>query len=99
MATETTIPFQSISESFSFVFASRRLIELNRSIDIIAIDKATNIHGSRFDSPSHPIAVNGTLDKSITPATYIPFASLINSTHLARFGLHNGAHSTESVLA
>lgn len=30
------------------------------------------------------------LDSSITPAEYIPFVDFINSTQLARFGLHNG---------
>ncbi|THH01971.1 hypothetical protein EW026_g830 [Hermanssonia centrifuga] len=61
-----------------------------KSIDLIDIRNATDIHGSKFDSPTHPIAINGTLDSSITPAAYIEFLDMINTTQLARFGLHNG---------
>lgn len=57
---------------------------------MIDISKATDIHGTKFDDPANPIAVNGTLDKSITPAVYVPFVSYIDPTQLARFGLHNG---------
>lgn len=54
------------------------------------IGDATDIHGSKFDNPQNPIAVNGTLNSQIKPATYIPFVDMLNSTQLARFGLHNG---------
>ena len=63
---------------------------VGRSIDLIDISAATNISGSKFDSHKNAVAPKGKLDKSVTPAVYTPFVSLINSTQLARFGLHNG---------
>ena len=61
-----------------------------RQIDLISIKGATNIAGSKFDDPKHPIADDGELDDSITPAQYVSFVDLIDDTQLARFGLHNG---------
>lgn len=61
-----------------------------RQADLIDISNATDIHGSSFDDPANPVAKKGKLDKSVTPATYVPFVSLINDTQLARFSLHNG---------
>ncbi|THH12399.1 hypothetical protein EW145_g61 [Phellinidium pouzarii] len=61
-----------------------------KQADLIDISQATDIHDTKFDSPANPISLNGTLDASITPATYVPFVDFINSTQLARFGLHNG---------
>lgn len=63
---------------------------LSRQADLIDITNATDIHGSSFDDPSNPIAKKGKLNKNITPATYVSFASFINDTQLARFSLHNG---------
>ena len=51
---------------------------------------ATNIAGSKFDSHKNAVAPKGKLDKSVTPATYTSFISIIDPTNLARFGLHNG---------
>ena len=61
-----------------------------RSIVIVDISGATNIAGSSFDSHKNPVAPKGKLDKSVTAATYTTFLSLIDSTQLSRFGLHNG---------
>lgn len=61
-----------------------------RQPDLFDISKATDIHGTKFDNPANPVAVNGALDSSITPATYVPFVNYIDETQLARFGLHNG---------
>jgi len=61
-----------------------------KQVDLISIGDATDIHGTKFDTPETPVAPNGTLDSSIKPVTYIPFLNLINATQLARFGLHNG---------
>ena len=61
-----------------------------RQADLFDISNATDIHGTLFDDPSNPIADDGKLDKSITPATYVGFVSLIDSTQLGRFGVHNG---------
>lgn len=63
---------------------------LYRGIDLLQIGDATNIHNTKFDKPSNPIATKGVLDSSMTPVTYIPFVNILNSTQLARFGLHNG---------
>ena len=64
---------------------------LDRQADLFDISNATDIHGTKFDDPSHPIAKDGKLDKSITPATYESFVDFIDDDQLARFGLHNGA--------
>lgn len=56
----------------------------------MTIGGATDIHGSKFDQPENPIAVNGTLNSSIKPATLTHFVDMLNTTQLARFGLHNG---------
>ncbi|EIN10940.1 hypothetical protein PUNSTDRAFT_133002 [Punctularia strigosozonata HHB-11173 SS5] len=61
-----------------------------KQADLIDISNATDIHATRFDDPANPIAKKGKLDSAITPATYVPFVSLINDTQLARFSLHNG---------
>jgi len=61
-----------------------------RQADLFSISKATDIHGSKFDSPANPIAVGGVLDSSITAAEYVSFVNYIDPVQLARFGLHNG---------
>ena len=66
----------------------------NRQADLFSIASATDIHGSKFDSPANPVAPNGVLDSSITPAKYVSFVNYLDSTQLARFGLHNGIDST-----
>lgn len=62
-----------------------------RQADLFSISNATDIHNTDFDDPTRPIAVNGTLNSSITPANYVSFVSFTNDTQLSRFGLHNGA--------
>jgi len=69
-----------------------------KQADLIDISRATNILGSKFDSPANPIAINGTLNKSINPAVYVPFLSLINDTQLARFGVHNGKPADQTLI-
>ena len=63
----------------------------DRQADLVDISAATDIHGTPFDEPANPIAVSGVLNPSITPATYVPFVNYLNTTQLAKFGLHNGA--------
>ncbi|KAK7442763.1 hypothetical protein VKT23_016010 [Stygiomarasmius scandens] len=60
-----------------------------KNADLFSIAGATDIHGTKFDDPSNPIAKKGKLDKSITPAEYVAFVSYIDDDELARFGLHN----------
>ena len=71
----------------------------HRSADLIDISCATNIAGSKFDSPDHPAAPGGVLDGSITPTEYQQFVQYINATQLARFGLHNGGGADETLIA
>ncbi|GJJ08811.1 hypothetical protein Clacol_003030 [Clathrus columnatus] len=61
-----------------------------KNVDLFDISEATNIAHTQFDSPAHPIAVNGVVVKGIKPAKYQPFISMIDSIQLGRFGLHNG---------
>ena len=63
-----------------------------RNADIFSITHATDIHGTVFDKPDHPIAVAGKLNETIVPAEYVPFIDYLNATQLARFGLHNGCY-------
>jgi len=61
-----------------------------KQADLFSISQATNIAGSDFDDPSTPVAPNGVLDSSVTPATYVSFVNYIDPVQIARFGLHNG---------
>jgi hypothetical protein len=61
-----------------------------RSVDLIDISHATNLAGSKFDSPANPIAPGGALDPTITPALYQKFLDINDNTQLNRFGLRNG---------
>lgn len=62
--------------------------------DIFSTHGATDIHNSKFDSHLNPIAVSGVLNPAIKPATYLSFLDYLNTTQLARFGLHNGMFSS-----
>ncbi|KAI0635217.1 esterase-like activity of phytase-domain-containing protein [Trametes polyzona] len=61
-----------------------------KQADLLDIRGATDIHGTDFDDPSNPIAVDGKLNKAITPGTYVSFVDFIDDTQLGRFGVHNG---------
>lgn len=62
-----------------------------RQADLISIVNATDIHGTKFDDPSNPIADDGKLSGEIVPATYVGFVDYLDGTQLGRFGLHDGA--------
>jgi len=70
-----------------------------RAADLIDTSGATNIAGTKFDSPSNPAAPKGVLDSSITPTAYQTFVQYINSIQLARFGLHNGGVLDQQLIA
>uniref|UniRef100_A0A8H7XLP0 Phytase-like domain-containing protein n=1 Tax=Psilocybe cubensis TaxID=181762 RepID=A0A8H7XLP0_PSICU len=57
-----------------------------KQADLFSIAKATDIHGTSFDTASTPISPNGKLAKSITAANYVSFVNFLDSTQLARFG-------------
>jgi hypothetical protein len=53
-----------------------------RNVDLIDISHATNLVGTKFDSPANPIAPNGVL--------YEKFLDINDNTQLNRFNLDNG---------
>ncbi|KAH9919965.1 esterase-like activity of phytase-domain-containing protein [Epithele typhae] len=69
-----------------------------KQADLFDISGATDIHGTKFDDPSNPVAPNGKLDKSVTPAQYVGFVSFIDDDQLARFGLHNGKPADQTLI-
>jgi hypothetical protein len=69
-----------------------------KQADLIDISHATDIHNTKFDDPANPLAVNGTLDSGITPATYSPFVNYLDDVQLARFGLHNGKPNDQTLI-
>jgi len=83
------------SMEFYVVFHGGFLISIgmtfDRQADLVDISLATDIHGTPFDDPANPIAVGGVLNPMITAAHYVPFVNYLNTTQLAKFGVHNGA--------
>ncbi|KAI0047867.1 hypothetical protein FA95DRAFT_1588967 [Auriscalpium vulgare] len=69
-----------------------------KHIDLISVASATDLHGTSFDDPSNPIAKKGVLNNQIVPATYAGFVDMLNSTQLARFGLHNGDPADQTLI-
>ncbi|KAH9852586.1 esterase-like activity of phytase-domain-containing protein [Lenzites betulinus] len=61
-----------------------------KQADLLDISGATDIHGTKFDDPSNPVAPKGKLDKSVTAGTYVSFVDFLDDTQLGRFGVHNG---------
>ncbi|KAI0300504.1 hypothetical protein B0F90DRAFT_1917729 [Multifurca ochricompacta] len=47
----------------------------HRQADLISIARATDIHGTSFDSPRKPIATRGVLDSGIVPAENVGFVN------------------------
>ncbi|TFK84975.1 hypothetical protein K466DRAFT_495616 [Polyporus arcularius HHB13444] len=69
-----------------------------KQADLLDISNATDIHGTKFDDPTNPIAKKGALVKGITAGTYKSFVSFIDDTQLARFGLHNGKPADQTLI-
>jgi len=69
-----------------------------KQADLFSIAGATDIHGTKYDSPQNPIAVQGVLNPSIVPATYQSFVNYIDSAQLQRFGLHNSNPSDGTLI-
>jgi hypothetical protein len=69
-----------------------------KQADLFSIAGATNIASSVFDSPNMPVAPNGVLEKSVTPATYASFVSYIDDDQLGRFALHNGGKNDSQLI-
>ncbi|KAL9106649.1 MAG: hypothetical protein Q9227_008369 [Pyrenula ochraceoflavens] len=73
---------------------------LYRHADIFDISSATNIKGPTYDCANCSIASasDGTLKKSITPATVCSFLDFNNNEQLNRFGVHNGGQQDGGLL-
>ncbi|KAG5635359.1 hypothetical protein H0H81_011548 [Sphagnurus paluster] len=69
-----------------------------KQADLFTINGATDIHGTKYDDPANPVSPGGVLDPAITPATYVPFVDYLNSSELARFGLHNGSPNDQTLI-
>ncbi|TFK63558.1 hypothetical protein BDN72DRAFT_902320 [Pluteus cervinus] len=69
-----------------------------KHFDLFSIAKATDIHGSKYDSPDNSILKKKELVKDITPAEYVSFIDFIAEDQLARFGLHNGLPSDNTAI-
>ncbi|PPR07934.1 hypothetical protein CVT24_000824 [Panaeolus cyanescens] len=61
-----------------------------KQADLFSIANATNIVGM-FDGASSAVSPDGKLNKKVTAATYVSFVNFVDSTQLARFGLHDGS--------
>jgi hypothetical protein len=68
-----------------------------RSIDLFDTTGATNIAGTEFDG-TKPVAPEGKLDPSVTPAQYARFIDMNDNGQLNRFGLHNGEPNDANAL-
>jgi len=71
---------------------------LYRRVELLDIDKATNIAGGAYDG-AKPLAPKGELDPAIRPATLHSFIDLNDNAQLSRFGLHSGAPNDRSNLS
>jgi hypothetical protein len=70
-----------------------------KDVDLISTKGATNIANTAFDQPANPVAPAGVLNSAVTPVTYSPFISLIDTTQLAKFGLHIGGAFDNNLIA
>lgn len=72
-----------------------------KSADLFSIKGATNIANTKYDDPANPITTNkgAALNSDITPVQYQQFVSLIDSTNLAKFGLHNDGAIDRNLIA
>ena len=96
---DTSSKYKCVSPLTSLITTYKGTCSILRAADLIDTSGATNIAGTKFDSPSNPAAPGGVLDSSITPTAYQTFVQYINSTQLARFGLHNGGVLDQTLIA
>ncbi|KAF7167023.1 hypothetical protein CNMCM5623_000497 [Aspergillus felis] len=70
-----------------------------RHVDIMSIDRATDIAGGEHDRVNGSIASDkGILDHNLTNATYCPFLDFNIESELREFGLHNGGQQDDLLL-
>jgi len=70
-----------------------------KDVDLISTKGATNIANTAFDQPTLPVAPKGVLNSTVTPASYSAFVNLIDTTQLAKFGLHIGGAFDNNLIA
>ncbi|GLB38603.1 putative esterase-like activity of phytase [Lyophyllum shimeji] len=73
-------------------------IHFYKQADLFSIAGATDIHGTKYDDPSNPIAPGGILVSGIKPATYVSFVNYVEPNGLARFGLHDGKPDNRTLI-
>lgn len=70
-----------------------------KEVGLLSTAGATNIAGTKYDSPSNPVAPGGKLVDGITAAQVQDWISLIDTAQLAKFGIHNGGAVDSSLIA
>ncbi|KAL9937736.1 hypothetical protein V8E36_003281 [Tilletia maclaganii] len=70
-----------------------------KQVDLFSIKSATNIANTKYDSAANPVAPNGNLVSSVTPAKYGSFVNLIQKTELSKFGLQVGGAIDRTLVA
>ncbi|GBE87315.1 Uncharacterized secreted [Sparassis crispa] len=69
-----------------------------KQADLFDISNATDVNTPFFNAPGGAVSPGGTLNSTITPATYVSFVDYLNATQLARFGLHNGKPDDDTLI-
>ncbi|MEO6246764.1 MAG: esterase-like activity of phytase family protein, partial [Opitutaceae bacterium] len=72
---------------------------LYRAVLIYDLAGATNIAGTAFDTAATPVAPNGVLASSVTPATSTVLLDLNDLSQLVKFGLNNSAADNSNTLS
>ena len=72
---------------------------VSRAVHVYDISSATNIAGTAFDTVTTPVAPNGVLAASVTPATSTVLFDLNDLSQLVKFGLNNSASDNSNTLA
>jgi hypothetical protein len=72
---------------------------LYRAIVVFDLTGATNIAGTAFDTVATPVAPNGVLAASVTPATSAVLIDLNDTSQLSKFGLNNSTSDNANTLS
>ena len=70
-----------------------------RAVLLYDLSGASNIAGTAFDTTSTPVAPNGVLASTVTPATSAVLINLNDNAELVKFGLNNSSSSNSNTLA
>ncbi|CAO1629367.1 unnamed protein product [Sympodiomycopsis kandeliae] len=66
---------------------------------LISTSDATNIAGTKYDSPDSPVSPGGQLVADIKAVQVQDFVDLVNKDQLAKFGLHTGGNIDQTLIA